>query len=70
LDFLAPIIEQAIAGKGFPKGGIVGKLEDYRKKTGYNPTIPATRQGDGVRPLEQDRVLQGLRAASTTSNPT
>ncbi|MFP3320915.1 MAG: N-6 DNA methylase, partial [Acidilobus sp.] len=38
VDFLAPFIEQAIAEKGRFKDSITGKLEDYQKKTGYNPT--------------------------------
>ncbi|MFP3287088.1 MAG: N-6 DNA methylase [Acidilobus sp.] len=38
VDFLTPFIEQAIVEKGRFKDSIAGKLEEYRKKTGYNPT--------------------------------
>jgi type I restriction-modification system DNA methylase subunit len=38
VDFLAPFIEQAIAGKGRFKDSIAVKLEEYQKKTGYMPT--------------------------------
>jgi len=38
VDFLAPFIEQAIAGKGRFKDSIAVKLEEYQKKTGYKPT--------------------------------
>jgi type I restriction-modification system DNA methylase subunit len=40
VDFLAPFIEQAIAEKGRFKDSIAGKLEEYRKKTGYKPAPP------------------------------
>jgi len=38
VDFLTPFVEQAIAEKGRFKDSIASKLEEYRKKTGYNPT--------------------------------
>ncbi|MCQ4448725.1 MAG: N-6 DNA methylase [Sulfolobales archaeon] len=38
VDFLTPFIEQAIAEKGRFKDSIASMLEEYRKKTGYNPT--------------------------------
>jgi type I restriction-modification system DNA methylase subunit len=38
VDFLAPFIEQAIAENGRFKDNIANKLEEYQKKTGYNPT--------------------------------
>ena len=38
VDFLTPFVEQAIAEKGRFKDSIAGKLEEYQKKTGYNPT--------------------------------
>ncbi|MCQ4448685.1 MAG: N-6 DNA methylase [Sulfolobales archaeon] len=38
VDFLTPFIEQAIVEKGRFKDSIAGKLEEYRRKTGYSPT--------------------------------
>jgi len=38
VDFLIPFIEQAIVEKGRFKDSIAGKLEEYRRKTGYSPT--------------------------------
>jgi len=38
VDFLAPFIEQAIAGEGRFKDSIAVKLGEYQEKTGYKPT--------------------------------